>query len=252
MSTRGTVSPARSHTRTVQSSPPLTTVRPSALTATPEIDLASSLSAGDTTERNEARSLLETAAASAHPLQAPRAADLLGDLLAADGDFEAAREAYRKAVDSGDSYWAYVARIDLAEMLPERFGDEEGALELLRSATASENRLINGGAHLQLGAYAAEHEDWPEAERQFTAASGSGNAQLDVLAEFGLVVLTARRSAVTEAAGHADKMSTALTNWIGGAQAGVGGRHRKTSTWPPSTTSTTAQRRMRRSSCWRR
>jgi len=178
------------------------------------IDLARTFSDGDAAEHGEARSLLEGAVASAHPVQAPRAADLLGDLLADQGDFEAARDAYRTAVEAGDTYWSYVARVDLAQLLADRFDDEEGALELLRSAAESKNHQVSGTAHLKLGIIAGDREDLVEAEREFTAATGSGDAQIETLTQFCLTILTARRAAVTEAAGHADKMSTALTEWF--------------------------------------
>ena len=67
------------------------------------IDLAKTFSDGDAAAHVEARSLLEQAAASGHPIQAPHAADLLGDLLLDEGDREGARDAYRQAVDAGDA-----------------------------------------------------------------------------------------------------------------------------------------------------
>ncbi|MPY56347.1 tetratricopeptide repeat protein [Streptomyces spongiae] len=64
--------------------------------------------------------LLAEVADSDEPDMAPRAADLLGDALAARGDWAGAEAAYQQAMDSGHAHWSSVARVDLALMLAER------------------------------------------------------------------------------------------------------------------------------------
>lgn len=179
------------------------------------IDLAKTFADGDAAAHGEARSLLERAAASGHPVQAPHAADLLGDLFLDEGDHESARDAYRQAVEAGDTYWSQLAQLDLAEVLSDWFGDEEGALELLQRAATSKNYFVSGAAHFKLGVRAADRDDRVEAEEEFNAAVGSGNVQIETLVQFCLTGLAVQRAALTEAAGHADKMSTALTQWFG-------------------------------------
>ena len=75
---------------------------------------------------------------SGDPDYGPAAADTLGDLYCAEGEFVAGREAYRWAIDSEHPSWSRVATVDLAISLgrgtwPER----EQGLQLLREQAAS-------------------------------------------------------------------------------------------------------------------
>ncbi|MFF7976103.1 tetratricopeptide repeat protein [Streptomyces sp. NPDC007905] len=61
--------------------------------------------------------LLAQAAASGHAGQGPRAAELLGEMLALLERYEEAEAAYRQAIESGHEYWSHLARIHLSLML---------------------------------------------------------------------------------------------------------------------------------------
>ncbi|GGX73327.1 tetratricopeptide repeat protein [Streptomyces hiroshimensis] len=104
------------------------------------INLASVLAAarGGTAR---ARELLTEAMGSGHPHQAPRAADILGDLLASNGRLNEAEHAYQTAIDSGHSDWAQIARTDLATMLADS-GDFARAEDLLRVVAASDDTTV--------------------------------------------------------------------------------------------------------------
>jgi len=179
------------------------------------VDLAMSLASGDTAERAEARTLLESVADGANRQQAARAWDLLGDLLVAEGDHEAARAAYQRVVDSDQPYWAALARVDLARLLIDAFDDTPQAERLLTQAAGSDYSVVAAQAHLLLGIRAEEQAESAAAELHFAAAVGTDVPQLDVFAEFCLTVLTAQRGDLAAAASHADKMSTALEGWAG-------------------------------------
>ncbi|WP_283164937.1 tetratricopeptide repeat protein [Streptomyces sp. HU2014] len=160
-----------------------------------------------------ARGALQEIADSAEADHAPRAADLLGDLLARRGDHGGAEAAYGRAIGSGHPHWSRVARIDLALMLldsdgPEKIDEAEALLvteveaesflsplarcflgqlrvhqgnpvagrELLESAAASDSPEAVDIARLQLGKMAADAPDLAEAEHLFEAVLASGSA----------------------------------------------------------------------------
>jgi tetratricopeptide (TPR) repeat protein len=79
---------------------------------------------------------LETALESSEPDELPRAAGLLGNLLAQQSHTVAAEHAYRAAIDIGDDYWSPIAQVALADLLSEQ-GQRTEAQTLLEAAIAS-------------------------------------------------------------------------------------------------------------------
>ncbi|MFC0602491.1 tetratricopeptide repeat protein [Streptomyces palmae] len=114
------------------------------------INLAAVLSGSGESGTAEVRELLTEVMGSGHPEQGPRAADILGDLLAADGRVEEAEEAYRVAIDSGHGEWSLIARIDLAVMLADN-GDLARAESLLRVVAEADNPTAAVWANTLLG-----------------------------------------------------------------------------------------------------
>lgn len=177
-----------------------------------------------------ARGALQEIADSAEADHAPHAADLLGDLLARQGDHAGAEDAYGRAVESGHPHWSRVARIDLALMLtdsddPGRIARAEALLvtevaadsflsplarcflgqlrvhqgrpaegrELLESAVASDSPEAVDIARLQLGKMAADAPDLDTAEALFQAVLASGSAVAGDLAPLAKAHLGAVR-----------------------------------------------------------
>ncbi|WP_326768341.1 tetratricopeptide repeat-containing serine protease family protein [Streptomyces sp. NBC_01591] len=97
-----------------------------------------------------ATELLNAVIGSAHPHQGPRAADLLGDLLALNGRVEEAERAYRIAIDSGHPQWSLIAGMDLAGMLADA-GDYARAESLLRVVADSDDATAEVWARAVLG-----------------------------------------------------------------------------------------------------
>jgi tetratricopeptide (TPR) repeat protein len=95
------------------------------------------------------RQLLADVVASDEPDLAPRAADLLGDALAARGDWTDAEAAYRRAMDFGHPHWSAVARLDLSMMLADR--DELTRAEDLFAAEAGSGSGLAEVAEAFLG-----------------------------------------------------------------------------------------------------
>jgi hypothetical protein len=79
---------------------------------------------------------LETALESSEPDELPRAAGLLGNLLAQQSHTVAAEHAYRAAIDVGDEYWSPIAQVALADLLSDR-GKRAEAQALLEAVIAS-------------------------------------------------------------------------------------------------------------------
>ena len=79
---------------------------------------------------------LEAALQSSDPDELPRAAGLLGDLLAQQRHDGAAEHAYRAAIDVGDEYWSPLAQVALADLLRER-GKRSEAQALLEAVIDS-------------------------------------------------------------------------------------------------------------------
>lgn len=83
---------------------------------TARVDLAVVL-AVESDDLDPVRDLLTEVMRSGHPEQMPRAADVLGELLALAGLAAEAEAAYRAAIDSGHREWTCIARINLASLL---------------------------------------------------------------------------------------------------------------------------------------
>jgi tetratricopeptide (TPR) repeat protein len=123
--------------------------------------------------------LLAEVAGTGFPEHAARAADLLGDVRVASGDLDGAREAYRRAMATGHSFWAPVAAIDLAT-LEAQAGHIEAARELLTEVTRDANRelalratdLLGDQYHWQgdLEAAAAAYREVIEADHPYWSA----------------------------------------------------------------------------------
>ncbi|MCX4821002.1 tetratricopeptide repeat protein [Streptomyces sp. NBC_01142] len=168
--------------------------------------------------------------------QGPRAGDLLGDALAARGDWTGAEAAYRKAIDSGHEHWAAVARVDLALMLADideiprsaallaeeaetgssladiaagflgilriHQGHADEGRELLERAAASESAEAVDLAGIQLAKLAADAGRLDEAAARFQALLSSDSgvaAEMAPLARAHLGALRLRRGEVDAA-----------------------------------------------------
>ncbi|MEU4205232.1 tetratricopeptide repeat protein [Streptomyces sp. NPDC026294] len=182
------------------------------------------------------RDLLAEVAASQEPDLAPRASDLLGDVLAARGDWAEAEAAYQRAIDAAHPHWSAVARLDLAMMLADRgelarsealFREEStsgsalaevaeaflGILLVQQEGRAQEGRpllerLVTSGSdsaadlcRVQLGKLAVEEGRMPEATAHFEAL-------LDSTSEVAVSVIPIARAhlgAILLRQGHVDE-----------------------------------------------
>ncbi|MET7606610.1 tetratricopeptide repeat protein [Streptomyces avermitilis] len=158
------------------------------------MDLALMLSTlGD--ERGHA--LLAQIVASNDADQGPRAADLLGDALAAQGDWAGAEAAYQQAIGSGHPRWATVARVNLALMLAD-IGEIPRAEVLLAEEAATESPLADisrgflGILHLHQGRI-------DEGLQLLRQAETSGSAEAVDLAGIQLAKLAADAGRLDEA-----------------------------------------------------
>lgn len=125
------------------------------------IDLALVL---DDDHRDEALGLLQQVVSSGHPLQAPRAASLLGDVARSEDAVDEAKAWYWKAIEFRDSGWDQQARVDLA--LIHQADDVEEAIRLctevirLVDTDHPANDLAvqaSGRAHYVLGLLRLQH-----------------------------------------------------------------------------------------------
>ena len=99
----------------------------------------------------EATDLLRPVIDGADRTTASAACCVLGDLQREAGDFDAAREAYERAIGFEDPEWSVVGRFNLAELLAAR-EDESGAERLLLEVTTqSPNQVIAARAWDELG-----------------------------------------------------------------------------------------------------
>ncbi|GGW12321.1 hypothetical protein GCM10018980_03780 [Streptomyces capoamus] len=119
--------------------------------------------------------LLAQAAASGHPGQGPRAAELLGEMLALLERYEEAEAAYRQAVDSGHAYWSHLARIHLALMLadfvdPDRPRAFAAVADLLVEAVDAPEPALSAWARSLLGQVRLAEGDRPEGLRLLRSA----------------------------------------------------------------------------------
>ncbi|MFC5822280.1 trypsin-like peptidase domain-containing protein [Nonomuraea insulae] len=151
------------------------------------IELAILLAQQDAGQAPRSRTLLEEVVAEGHPDHAPRAADLLGDLLAGLGDTVGAQAAYRNAIGSGHDYWAPMAKLDLAALLGQLDERPMAAIETLLGEVAGAPHPDHGPrAAEMLGELMAETGRPGEAERHFQEAIDREHPYWSPLAQIGL------------------------------------------------------------------
>ncbi|WP_212829647.1 serine protease [Catellatospora sp. TT07R-123] len=150
---------------------------------------------------DEAKRLLVAAAGQAgDSVHTLRATDLLGDLLARQGDTAGARAAYERVAASGDRDWAPIAQIDLAQ-LAYREGDVAEAMHYLRLAAASDSPAhalratdfigdllmiqgdIEGARERYEYVIASEHPEWAPIARFDLGVLAVADEDLDLAAE---------------------------------------------------------------------
>ncbi|MFD7826002.1 tetratricopeptide repeat protein [Kitasatospora sp. NPDC059803] len=159
--------------------------------ANQELAQDTALDAGSTGARGgaeEAAALLAEVAQAPHTELAPRAADLLGDLLVREERPEEAEAAYRMAIDSGHPEWTLVARIDLAMLLVnlERSDESEA---LLHELIASAHPVAAGTATALLGVLLLYTDRWEEGRAHLRTAVDTARGPALQLARFHLAKL---------------------------------------------------------------
>jgi tetratricopeptide (TPR) repeat protein len=142
-------------------------------------------------ESGGVQELLEAAVGSEDPEVVPEAQDLLGDLLAGEGDWADAEAAYQAAIDTADPYWVPVAQFGLA-FCRWRRGDTSKARELLERASASVEPQVRAAACGALGDLLAALRDRIEGEAAYEKAVAAGDPERGGIAAERLVLL--RRS----------------------------------------------------------
>ncbi|WP_234352818.1 tetratricopeptide repeat protein [Streptomyces sp. NRRL B-1140] len=148
------------------------------------INLAALLAA-QAPDTTRARELLTEVMHSGHPEQAPRAGDILGDILAAEGRVREAEEAYRAAIDSGHGEWSLIARLDLAVMLADN-EDFSRAESLLRVVAESDNATAVAWATTLLGMVHVHGGRRAEGLRHLRQAGETGEVPVAQMARFQL------------------------------------------------------------------
>ncbi|MEU2915212.1 tetratricopeptide repeat protein [Streptomyces massasporeus] len=142
-----------------------------------------------TEDLQESRRLLERVIEAGYWETLPPAADLLGDLLAGQGDTAGAEAAYRTAIETDHNHWAPVARMDLAVMLVR--SQDDRAVAMLTELMASDNpELVPRAADL-LGDLHQENGDWDAAETAYRVAIASGHELWGVTAQVDLAIMLA-------------------------------------------------------------
>ncbi|MEF3113594.1 tetratricopeptide repeat protein [Streptomyces chrestomyceticus] len=139
-----------------------------------------------------ARTALSEMAGAGHPEQSPRAADLLGDLEAAQENWQQAEAAYRTAIDSQHPFWSPMACFDLAVMFNRR-GDRRDQDLLAEVAASREPDLAPRAADL-LGDVLAARGDWAEAEAAYQRAIDAAHPHWSAVARLDLAMMLADRS----------------------------------------------------------
>ncbi|MER6288671.1 tetratricopeptide repeat protein [Streptomyces sviceus] len=157
---------------------------------TARVDLAFVL-ATQADDLEAGHALLTEVMDSAHVEQAPRAADVLGELLAAADRTQEAEQAYRAAIGSGHRDWTQIARINLAAMLAARDGVSGHAEELLREAARSGHPDQGPRAADILGDYLSGEGRIAEAEEAYRIAIDSGHVEWSLVARVDLAVTLA-------------------------------------------------------------
>jgi tetratricopeptide (TPR) repeat protein len=182
------------------------------------IDLAMLHAGAGAAGAARARARLEQAEATGHRDQAPRAADLLGDLLASQSDPDGARAAYQRAIASEHPYWASIARTDLA-LLVAKGGDVEESVELLSAATASEDPRSAGFGRTMLAALQYDQGDHSLARSQLVEDADSPIVEVAVSALLTLTLVALEERNLDEAAATLERLLDQLGLSVPAAQA---------------------------------
>ncbi|MCX4750113.1 tetratricopeptide repeat protein [Kitasatospora sp. NBC_01287] len=140
----------------------------------------------------EAAALLAEVARAPHAELAPRAADLLGDLLVREGRPEEAEAAYRMAIGYGHPEWALAARIDLAMLLVNLERSDESEV-LLHELIASGHPVAAGTATALLGVLLLYTDRWEEGRAHLRTAVDTARGPALQLARFHLAKLLIER-----------------------------------------------------------
>ncbi|KUJ67397.1 hypothetical protein ACZ90_28355 [Streptomyces albus subsp. albus] len=138
-----------------------------------------------------AEGLLREVMRSGHPEQAPRAADTLGDLLAADDRSSEAEEAYRAAIGSGHRDWTQISRINLAGVLNGAEGRTAEVRELLTEVMGSGHPEQGPRAADILGDLLAAEGRLAQAEEAYRVAIDSGHGEWSLIGRIDLAVMLA-------------------------------------------------------------
>jgi tetratricopeptide (TPR) repeat protein len=157
---------------------------------TARVDLAFVL-ATQQDDLDGARELLAVTMGSGHFEQAPRAADILGELLAMADLDEEAEEAFRAAIASGHREWTQIARINLATLFTTRDGVTAEARALLLAAARSQSPEQGPRAADILGDYLAGEGRVREAEEAYRIAIDSGHQEWSLVARVDLALTLA-------------------------------------------------------------
>jgi tetratricopeptide (TPR) repeat protein len=157
---------------------------------TARVDLAVVLAA-ESDDVDPVWELLTEVMRSGHPEQVPRAADVLGELLARAGLPAEAEEAYQVAIDSGHREWTWLARIDLACLLAAGEGGTTRAGELLKQVMESDHPEQGPRAADLLGDLLAGAGRPAEAENAYRVAIDSGHEEWSLIGRIDLALLLA-------------------------------------------------------------
>ena len=155
------------------------------------VDLAVLLAGQETAVHGVARQLLEEVVSTGHREQAPRAADLLGDLLRGEGDLDGAETAYRRAIDSGHQDWSMIARVDLARMVFDQQDDSEQARDLLAVVADSGHQQLAGQAVDLFGDVLLDLHDRDGARAAYRRAVASGDPYWSMMGRLDLGLMAA-------------------------------------------------------------
>ncbi|MFD8088050.1 tetratricopeptide repeat protein [Kitasatospora sp. NPDC059722] len=142
--------------------------------------------------------LLAEVSASGHRFEAPRAADLLGDVHVLRGRPEEAVDAYRRAIAHGHHVWSWQARVDLALLLvgavPDprsaaAFDDADEAAALLAETARSPHPDLGPRAADLLGDLMVAVGRPDEAVDAYRRAVASGHPEWSLVARIDLATL---------------------------------------------------------------
>lgn len=183
---------------------------------TAAVDLAILMWNQEDAEADEVVPILRTAADSGHQHEAPRANELLGDILNAIDDVEGARAAYTRTVESDHPFWSGAARVELAMLEANEDSDTDRVVELLNGACDSEFDVVASTAHLLRGLIHHDREDFAPAHADLEiAAARAVDADVATQSTYWLTVLDLAANERTEAIAHAEVLMRHLEEWSG-------------------------------------